>query len=114
MFPRAKSVRYVNGYDVEVTFTNGRKYVVPLGDEIVSRDGEMVRPLKQRAFFAKVAVNPEGGHLQWPNGYDIDPDVLYWLATGTPITFSSDPKYQQPPQHLQKQRQARRAHAVKK
>jgi len=114
MFPRAKSVRYLKGYDVEVTFTNGRKYVVPLGDEIVDRDGEMVRPLKQRAYFARVAVNPEGGHLEWPNGYDIDPDVLFWLATGTPITFSTDPKYHRPPPHLQKKGPTHRTHAARK
>ena len=102
MFPRAKSVRYLKDHDVEVTFTNGEKHVVPLGEEIVQRGGEMVRPLKKLSYFAKVFVNPEGGNLEWPNGYDVDPDILYWLATGEPITFATDPKYHRPPDRLQR------------
>src|SRR5437879_2555602 len=109
MFPRAKNVRYVKGYDVEVIFTNGEKHVVPLGKEIVKRNGEVARPLKDRAYFAKVFVNPEGGHLEWPNGCDVDPGVLYWLATGKPITFATVSKYQWPPAHFQKPRKRRTA-----
>jgi hypothetical protein len=36
-----------------------------------ARDGEMVRPLKDPAFFAHVFV--ELGALAWPNGFDLDP-----------------------------------------
>ncbi|HEX9838421.1 MAG TPA: DUF2442 domain-containing protein [Anaerolineales bacterium] len=39
-------------------------------------------PLKDETFFAKVAVNPEWGTIFWPNGADLDPDVLYSLVTG--------------------------------
>ena len=102
------SVRYLKDYDVEVVFANGEKHRVPLRDEIVSRDSQLIRPLKNKSFFAKVFVNPEGGNLEWPNGYDICPDILYWLATGKPITFSTDPKYHRPPAHLQKPPQRRR------
>jgi hypothetical protein len=104
MFPRAKSVKHVKNFDIAVTFTNGEKHVVPLGDEIVNRAGEMVEPLKDISYFAKVFVNPECGNLEWPNGYDVDPDILYWLATGRAIRGSSDPKYQRPPQHLARKR----------
>ena len=40
-----------------------------------ARDGEMVRPLKDPAFFARVFV--ELGALAWPNGFDLDPIALY-------------------------------------
>ena len=42
-------------------------------------------PLKDETFFAKVAVNPEWGTIFWPNGADLDPDVLYSLVTGEAI-----------------------------
>ena len=106
MFPEARSVRHIRDYEIEVTFANGEKRVVPLWDEVVNKPGPMVQPLRDVKFFAKVFVNPEGGNLEWPNGYDICPDVLYWLATGTPITFSTDPKYHRPPPHLQKRRRS--------
>ena len=40
-----------------------------------ARDGEMVRPLKDPAFFARGFV--ELGALTWPNGYDLDPIALH-------------------------------------
>ena len=41
----------------------------------VARDGEMVQPLKDPAFFARMFV--ELGALTWPNGYDLDPIALH-------------------------------------
>jgi Protein of unknown function (DUF2442) len=41
----------------------------------VARDGEMVRPLKAPAFFARVFVDL--GALTWPNGFDLDPIALH-------------------------------------
>jgi Protein of unknown function (DUF2442) len=42
-------------------------------------------PLRDRAYFAQVRVDPELGTVTWPNGADLDPDVLYGRLTGTPI-----------------------------
>jgi len=36
-------------------------------------------------FFASVAVDPETGTIAWPNGTDLDPDVLYAATTGVPL-----------------------------
>lgn len=41
--------------------------------------------LKSPEEFAKVRVDPEIGTICWPNGADLDPDVLYALVTGQPI-----------------------------
>ena len=41
--------------------------------------------LKDETFFAKVADNPEWGTIFWPNGADLDPDVLYSKVTGEEI-----------------------------
>ena len=35
--------------------------------------------------FAQVRVDVELGKVVWPNGADMDPDVLYSAVTGNPI-----------------------------
>jgi hypothetical protein len=44
--------------------------------------------LKDRNEFLKVFVDPELGTICWPNGADLDPDVLYAKVTGEDITVS--------------------------
>jgi hypothetical protein len=34
-------------------------------------------PLKDAACFAQIRVDSESGSICWPNGADMDPDVLY-------------------------------------
>jgi hypothetical protein len=41
-------------------------------------------PLRDPRVFAGVRVNPELGTIRWPNGADLDPDVLYALVRGEP------------------------------
>jgi Protein of unknown function (DUF2442) len=45
-------------------------------------------PLQDRTEFLKVFVDPELGTICWPNGADLDPDVLYAKVTGEDITVS--------------------------
>jgi hypothetical protein len=42
-------------------------------------------PLRDRKLFRAVPVDPELGTVRWPNGADLDPDVLYALITSQPI-----------------------------
>jgi len=42
-------------------------------------------PLRDPAYFAKLRVDPELGTVVWPNGADLDPDVLYGHVTGAPV-----------------------------
>jgi hypothetical protein len=42
-------------------------------------------PLRDPTAFAAVQVDHELGSVRWPNGADLDPDVLYALATGQTI-----------------------------
>jgi hypothetical protein len=44
--------------------------------------------LSDPAFFQQVSVDEEAGTVQWPNGVDLCPDVLYSRATGIPIPFA--------------------------
>mgnify|MGYP001052826908 FL=1 len=48
-------------------------------------------PLRDPQRFAEVRVDRELGTIVWPNGADIDPDVLYSAVTGTPIVVASSP-----------------------
>lgn len=42
-------------------------------------------PLRDPEIFDAVRVNPDLGTIVWPNGADLDPDVLYGLVTGRPV-----------------------------
>lgn len=42
-------------------------------------------PLRDTEYFAKAFVHPEACVVTWPNGADIDSDVLYSFATDAPI-----------------------------
>jgi hypothetical protein len=38
-------------------------------------------PLRDKAYFDQVRVDPDLGTVVWPNSADLDPDVLYSRAT---------------------------------
>ena len=42
----------------------------------------ILAPLADPAYFAQVTTSPESGTITWPNGADLDPDVLYAAITG--------------------------------
>lgn len=68
------SVKPVGGYRLRVAFSDGSAGVHDFSST-VARDGEMVRPLKDPAFFARVFV--EFGALAWPDGFDLDSIALH-------------------------------------
>jgi hypothetical protein len=37
-------------------------------------------PLRDPSYFARVAIDPEGGTIAWPNGADMAPEPLYEQA----------------------------------
>ena len=80
------SVKPVGGYKLRVGFSDGSSGVHDFA-ATAARDGEMVQPLKDPVFFARVFV--ELGALAWPNGFDLDPIALHerMLAAGelTPV-----------------------------
>ncbi len=68
---------------LRLRFQDGVAGIVAL-DEFVSFQG-IFAPLADQEVFARVKVNPELGTVEWPNGADLDPDVLYAKISGTPI-----------------------------
>lgn len=73
MVTRITQVHPAGGFRVRLTFDDGVEREVDLGD--VGR-GPMFEPLKDPDFFRKVRVDEESRTIVWPNGLDLDPDVL--------------------------------------
>jgi len=74
--PYVTSVRYISGYRLEVTFSDGTKGEVDLSGELY---GRLFEPLKDINEFRKVRVENDLSTIVWPNGADLAPDYLYEL-----------------------------------
>ncbi|NQS99256.1 MAG: DUF2442 domain-containing protein [candidate division Zixibacteria bacterium] len=66
-------------FRLKITFEDGVEGIVDIGKN-VTFDG-VFEPLKDEAFFRRVEVNPDTGTIEWPNGADLDPVVLYAQIT---------------------------------
>lgn len=76
-------VKVLDGYRLYIRFEDGVDGVIYV-HELIPFEG-IFAPLRDRAFFGQVRVNPELGVIYWPNGPDLDPDVLYSHLKGQPI-----------------------------
>ena len=76
-------VQPLQGYHLRLRLEDDAEGVVDLA-QIVEFTG-VFAPLREREYFVKVCVNPELGTICWPNGVDLDPDVLYSMVTGEPL-----------------------------
>jgi hypothetical protein len=71
-----RAVRPLEGLCVHVVFTDGSERDVDL--DLYLR-GPLFEPIRRsRTLFASVYVDADSETLTWPNGADIDPDVLYY------------------------------------
>lgn len=78
---RIRKVEHVRDYLVRLTFTDGTVAEVDL--ELLIW-GPVFEPHRSDPeFFRQVYVDEVAGTIAWPNETDLDPDVLYALATGT-------------------------------
>jgi hypothetical protein len=76
-------VKPLKDFHLHLEFEDGAKGEVDIRKLVKFRG--VFEPLKDETFFASVDVNPEWGTIFWPNGADLDPDVLYSLVTGEAI-----------------------------
>lgn len=76
-------VRALEEHRLCLRFADGVEGEIDL-DAIVQWEG-VFAPLAAPERFAEVRVNPELGTIVWPNGADMDPDVLYAAVTGRSI-----------------------------
>jgi hypothetical protein len=78
----------IGDYRLHLRFEDGIEGVVDLATDLSFRG--VFEPMRDPAWFAQVRVDPELGTVVWPNGTDLDPDVLYSSLTGTPILDGVD------------------------
>lgn len=71
---RVIDARYVRGYTLLLSFSDGSKGEVDLEHEL---DGEVFMPLKDISFFKQFSVDDELHTLTWPNGADFAPEFLH-------------------------------------
>jgi hypothetical protein len=74
------SVRVAPPYRLRLWFRDGTQGEVDV-TSLVPFEG-VFEPLAEPAYFARVRVHPETFTVTWPNGADLDSDVLYAKATG--------------------------------
>ena len=82
--PRVTAVRHIAEYRLALDFSDGAAGEVDLRPDIVGRGGVFAQ-LEDVAYFSRVRVEADAGTIAWPNGVDLDPDVLYSRATGKPL-----------------------------
>ena len=84
------SVQSVGDHKLRLRFEDGIEGVVDIA-RIVPFTG-VFSPLSDPAYFAQVSVREEHGTIGWPNGADLDPDVLYSLVCELPPpSYGEDP-----------------------
>ena len=77
------AAKALGDYRLHLRFEDGVEGVVDLAP-LLSFQG-IFEPLRDPAYFAQVRVDADLGTVAWPNGADLDPDVLYGRITGMPI-----------------------------
>lgn len=71
---RITDVRALESYRIWIRFDDGVEGEVDLSD-LVGKG--VFASWEDPEHFAKVFVNPESRTVTWPDGVDLDPDVLY-------------------------------------
>ncbi len=77
-------VQVLDGYRLELAFSDGVCGVVDLSNRIVGRGG-VFEPLEDLQFFRRVRIDYELGTIVWPNEVDFCPDALHDWARGRPV-----------------------------
>lgn len=75
--PAVKTAVPLGPYVVRVVFADGEVRDVDI-EPLLS--GPIFTELRDPALFAKVAVDEFAETVVWPNGADLDPDVIYGTA----------------------------------
>ncbi len=82
------AAKALSDYRLYLQFEDGVQGIVDLAPHLSFRG--VFEPLREPEYFAQVRVDPELGTVAWPNGADLDPDVLYARLTGTPVFEEQD------------------------
>ncbi len=77
MFLHVVKAEYIGGYKIKVTFSDGRTGIADLSSVL---HGPVFEPLKDHSFFSRLEVDETLATVVWPNGADLAPEYLYYLA----------------------------------
>lgn len=80
MFVDVISVQPLDGHRLQIQFEDGIAGIVNV-NELVEFTG-VFEYLVDEAQFGQVGINEELGIICWPNGADLDSDVLYSIVSG--------------------------------
>ena len=72
--PRIVEAEHLGGYSLRLTFSDGLVRELDLEPVLI---GEVFSQLRDEPFFAQVAIDVQTRTICWPNGVDLDPDVLH-------------------------------------
>lgn len=76
------AVEPLENYRLRLRFDDGSEGEIEV-TALVPLEG-VFAALRDAALFRAVRVDPELGTIVWPNGADLDPDVLYATVRGLP------------------------------
>lgn len=71
---RVVDVEHLGGHRLRLTFSDGLVRELDFSGVLV---GGVFEPLNDPGLFAQVTVDEVAGTVVWPNGVDLDPDVLH-------------------------------------
>lgn len=74
MIPRIVEAKYIGDFGIFLKFSDGTEGEIDLAGEL---QGEILRPLKEQAYFKKFQLNRELHTITWPNGADFALEFLY-------------------------------------
>lgn len=75
--PSVKTAVALDPYVVRIVFADGEVRDVDIEPLL---DGPVFAPLRDASIFEQVDVDEHGETIVWPNGADLDPDVIYGSA----------------------------------
>lgn len=71
---RIIEVEHLGGHRLRLTFSDGLVRELDFSGVL---EGGVLEPLNDPLLFAQVSVDQVAGTIAWPNGVDLDPDVLH-------------------------------------
>jgi Protein of unknown function (DUF2442) len=79
IFARVTNVEHLGGRSLRVTFSDGLVRELDFANRLPG----VLASIDDEASFAQVTVDSVAGTVCWPNGIDLDPDVLHGDHTST-------------------------------
>jgi hypothetical protein len=76
--PKINSLKALPDHKLELSYETGEVRIYDIKPHIW---GSWYSVLADEKYFRSVRVLPDGYHIEWPEGQDLDPQVLYENST---------------------------------